>query len=342
MAAESESAHFNAGPWSDMSTAKVSRSSESKLSLPAATAPTKVYWIYAVPLVLIHVAALLAVLPWLFSWTGLIVMVAGVFFYGQAINLCYHRVLAHKSAKLPKWLEHGFVIVALCCMEDTPARWVSTHRRHHNDSDQPSDPHSPLVTFLWGHCGWLMLLNRDSNNLSTYQKFAPDILKDAFYLKLEKSMTWVWLYVAHAALYFAVGMAVGWGTTGSAAAGVQFGLSLLVWGVFLRTVIVWHITWSVNSLTHLFGYRNYDTSDHSRNNWIVAVLAVGEGWHNNHHYDPASASNQHRWWEIDITYYNIKLLEVLGLARDVIPPKHRRRQARHARVGSELGGGRGA
>ena len=119
---------------------------------------------------------------------------------------------------------------------------------------------------------------------------------------------------------------------GGLAVGLQFGASLLVWGVFLRTVVVWHITWSVNSLTHLFGYSNYETDDCSRNNWFVALLTVGEGWHNNHHHDPVSASNQHRWWEIDVTYYQIKLLERLGLAWDVVPPKHvrdrRRRQVK--------------
>jgi stearoyl-CoA desaturase (delta-9 desaturase) len=100
----------------------------------------------------------------------------------------------------------------------------------------------------------------------------------------------------------------------------------VVWGVLVRTVIVWHITWSVNSLTHLFGYQTYDTGENSRNNWLVAVLTVGEGWHNNHHHDPVAASVQRRWWEIDITYYEIKLLQILGLAHDVRPPRHRRRR----------------
>jgi fatty-acid desaturase len=144
-------------------------------------------------------------------------------------------------------------------------------------------------------------------------------------MKLEKN-PWLagWIYLAHAALFFLAGFGFGWYADGLAA-GVQLGLSLLVWGVILRTVIVWHITWSVNSITHLFGYRNYATNENSRNNWLVALLTVGEGWHNNHHEDPASASVQHRWWEIDITYYEIKLLEKLGLAWDVIPPRHHRR-----------------
>jgi stearoyl-CoA desaturase (delta-9 desaturase) len=138
-------------------------------------------------------------------------------------------------------------------------------------------------------------------------------------------------------LFFLVGLGIGW-LTGGAGEGLRFGLSLLVWGVILRTVVVWHITWSVNSLTHLFGYSTYETGDHSRNNWFVALITVGEGWHNNHHHDPASGSNQHRWWELDVTYYELKLLEKLGLARDVVLPRHRRqaaREAARASVGAE-------
>jgi stearoyl-CoA desaturase (delta-9 desaturase) len=162
-----------------------------------------------------------------------------------------------------------------------------------------------------------------------YRRYARDVLEDPFYMALEKRPIWIWL--AHAAIFFVAGLVIGWSGT-DRWAGVQFGLSLLVWGVFVRTVLVWHITWSVNSLTHLFGYSNYDTSDHSRNNWFVAILTVGEGWHNNHHHDPASASNHHRWWELDITYLQIRLLERMGLAHDVIRPRHVRHAARAARA----------
>lgn len=299
-----------------------------KLPLPESIVPGQIRWEYTIPIAMMHLLALLAIVPWLFSWTGLVVMLIGVHVFGQAINLCYHRLLTHRSAQVPRWLEHCFVIIALCCMEDTPAKWVSIHRYHHNHSDEANDPHSPLVAFIWAHIGWLVVRNDKMHNISTYHKFAPDILKDPFYLKMEKSFSWVWIYVAHAALFFIIGFGIGWIAGGSWLAGLQFGLSLLVWGVFVRTVLVWHITWSVNSLTHLFGYSNYDTHDHSRNNWLVALLTVGEGWHNNHHYDPASASNQHRWWEFDVTYYQIKLLEKLGLAKNVILPKHLRNTAR--------------
>jgi fatty-acid desaturase len=109
---------------------------------------------------------------------------------------------------------------------------------------------------------------------------------------------------------------------------LQFALSLLVWGVILRTVYVWHITWAVNSLSHLFGYRTYETGEQSRNNWFVAFITGGEGWHNNHHHDPTSASVQHRWWELDLNFYFIKGLEWLGLATQVVSPTTRRKQRR--------------
>jgi fatty-acid desaturase len=314
-----------------MTAESIDRTTSDRLPLPDTIVKGKIRWSYALPILSLHLLALLAVLPWFFSWTGVILMVLGVHLFGQAINLCYHRILTHRSAVLPKWLEHFFVLVALCCMEDTPGKWVSMHRYHHNHSDHEEDPHSPLVNFLWSHIGWLVIENSATHNIATYRKYAPDILKDPFYMKMEKSFSWVWVYIVHAALFFLAGFAIGWGT-GTVMDGVQFGASLLVWGVYVRTVAVWHITWSVNSLTHLFGYSNYKTDDHSRNNWFVAILTVGEGWHNNHHHDPASASNQHRWWEIDITYYQIKLLEKVGLASKVNPPRHLRRQAREKRI----------
>ena len=302
-----------------------------RLPAPAGACPLRIFWKYAIPIAAVHLLATLAALPWFFSWTGLVLFLVGVPLYGQGINLVYHRLLSHRSFKVSKCLERSFVVGTLCCMQDTPARWVATHRFHHTHSDEPGDPHSPLVAFLWAHVGWLVIRNREVQALSTYEKYARDILDDPFYMRLERSTLWIWIYVAHAALYFLAGL--GWVLLagGTAAAAAQFGLSLLVWGVFLRTVGVWHVTWSVNSVTHLFGYRNYETGENSRNNWLVGLLAAGEGWHNNHHYDPASASVQHRWWEIDPTYYLIKLLERVGLAWDVIPPKHRRVSLRDAR-----------
>ncbi len=295
------------------------------------TVAGRILWVYVVPIVLIHMLALVAVVPWLFSWTGVAVMVLGVHVFGQGINIGYHRLLTHRSFDAPRWVERGFVLLALCCLQDTPARWVANHRHHHKHSDTQPDPHSPLVNFLWSHVGWLALRNEGIHTLSSYQASVPDIIRDPFYRRLEKQPVLVfWAYAAHALLYLVIGAAAGAALaaqgTDRGVAALQSGLSLLVWGVFVRTVVVWHITWSVNSLSHMFGYRNYETGEESRNNWLVALLTVGEGWHNNHHHDPASASNQHRWWELDVSYCEIRLLERIGLARRVLPPRHLRQR----------------
>jgi stearoyl-CoA desaturase (delta-9 desaturase) len=160
--------------------------------------------------------------------------------------------------------------------------------------------------------------------------YARDILKDPFYRWLQASLAWIWILLVHIVLVFCVGVGLGIAQGKPWADSLQLGLSVMVWGVFVRTIVVWHVTWSVNSFSHMFGYRNYDVRDASRNNIIVALLGSGEGWHNNHHADAASASNWHRWWEIDFTWLLIRALRAVGLAYDVIPP----RAKRLARTGS--------
>ncbi|MCI0629754.1 MAG: fatty acid desaturase [Phycisphaerales bacterium] len=295
-----------------------------------ATVVHRIVWVYAVPITLIHLLALAAVLPWLFSWTGLITMLLGVHFIGHlGINIGYHRLLTHRSFRVPRWLEYTFVLLALFCLQDTPARWVANHRHHHNHSDTEPDPHTPLVSFFWSHVGWMLFHNSGIHNLSSYQKLVPDLIQDPFYLRLAKNPALIfWIYLAQIPLFLLPAMAIGYMTAPPDAkpwlAAIQFGLSLVVWGVIVRTVVVWHVTWSVNSLSHMFGYRNYHNDEHSMNNWLVAVMTAGEGWHNNHHHDPASACNQHRWWEFDITFWEIKILEKLGLATRVLPPRRQR------------------
>ncbi|MEM1186440.1 MAG: fatty acid desaturase [Planctomycetota bacterium] len=297
------------------------------LPLPDQVQTGKLLWSYTISIALLHALALPALVPWLFSWTGLVLMVVGVFVFGQGINLCYHRLLTHRSFSVPKWFEHFLVLVALCCAQDTPVKWVAIHRFHHQHSDHQDDPHTPLVNFLWSHIGWLVIRNPGAHNINVYGKYAKDLLQDPFYMRLEKQqLLFVWIYLAHAALFALAGGIAGWLIGGTWSSALQLGLSVLVWGVIVRTVVVWHITWSVNSLTHLFGYQRYKTGENSRNNWLVGLLAVGEGWHNNHHHDPASASNQHRWWEIDPTFYVIKALEFVGIASKVRKPRH----VRHA------------
>jgi len=292
--------------------------SSTRLALPAAVDLRRIVWPYAVTVGLYHLIALLAVLPWFFSTTGVLSVVAGVYvFGGLGINLCYHRLLTHRGLVCPKWLEHGFAFLGVCCMQDTPARWVAVHRRHHEHSDRQEDPHSPLVNFLWGHVGWMLVQNRDLVRLRIYDSYAKDVLRDPFYRRLERTFLYPAIILLSWAVFFLAGVAIGLLSGGSAAEAAQCGASLLIWGVFVRTVVVWHITWSVNSAAHLWGYRNYETGEQSRNNWFVAILTSGEGWHNNHHADPRSARHGHRWWEMDLIFAFIRMLESSGLAWNV-------------------------
>ncbi len=284
--------------------------------------PVRVRWRYAIGIPFIHLLACLAFFPYFFSWTGVVLSILGLYIFGTlGINLCYHRLLTHQGFVAPKWLEHTFAVLGVCTMQDTPACWVAMHRIHHKHSDHRTDPHSPLVNFFWGHCGWLMIINRDFINVYDYEKYTRDILRDPFYLKLERNENWLWIYATSMAVFFLGGFGAALAMGGTLAAAVQFGLSLLVWGVFVRTVVTWHITWSVNSFTHIWGYKNYDTDDNSRNNWLVGLWSNGEGWHNNHHADQRAAAHGHKWWEFDVTWITIRSLEMLGLVRDVVRPR---------------------
>ena len=291
------------------------------LNLPAAVDRTRLVWPYTITVAIYHLAALLAVLPWFFSWTGLILAAIGVFVFGSlGINLGYHRLLTHRGFTSPKWLEHSFAVLGVCSMQDTPARWVAVHRRHHQFSDQQDDPHSPLVHGLWGHVGWMLIENRDLARLGIYDRYAKDILRDPFYRRMEKSFLYPTIVLTSWAIFFAIGLATGLLTGATLPEAAQLGISVLLWAVFVRTVIVWHITWLVNSASHLWGYRTYETGDDSRNNWLVALLSNGEGWHNNHHIDPRSAAHGHKWWEIDVVFWVVRLLEATGLAKQVVRP----------------------
>jgi fatty-acid desaturase len=292
-----------------------------QLALPAAVKLHRIAWFPAFWVVSSHLIALLAFLPWFFSWTGVILFILGDYLIGVlGINVCYHRLLTHRGFRCAKWLEHTLAILGFCCLQDTPARWVAVHRRHHEQADDRPDPHSPLVNFLWAHVGWILVENTELNRLGIYDRYAKDILRDNFYRHLERNLWQVWIIVLSWAAFFGGGFLIEILMGGTPMEAVQFGASLLIWGVFVRTVVVWHQTWAVNSVTHLWGYRNYPTDEESRNNVFVGILSNGEGWHNNHHADPRSARHGHRWWELDTTYLTIRLLERLGLAWDVVRP----------------------
>lgn len=294
----------------------------------AARAERKGYapdWLNIIGIGYYHLAALLAFVPWFFSWSGVVLFVAGLYVFGAlGINLGYHRLLTHRGFVCPKWLEHFLVIVAVCSFQDTPARWVAVHRRHHEHADEEPDPHTPIVSFLWAHVGWLLVVSDDMERMHIYSRYARDIVRDPFYRRLDKPAAYLGVIIASWVVFFALGYLIAAATGATAIESLQFALSIVVWGVFLRTVVVWHITWSVNSVTHIWGYRNYETDEKSTNNVIVAILTSGEGWHNNHHADPRSARHGHRWWEFDLVYWTIRLLGFVGLAKDIAEPNQHR------------------
>ena len=295
--------------------------SHARLRLPQGVRPLRIDRVRAGPIVLYHLAAMLALLPWFFSWTAVVAALVGIYVFATlGINVCYHRLLTHRGFVCPIWLEHCLTILGVCCAQDTPARWVAIHRKHHHHSDDGADPHSPSVNFIWGHMGWLFLVNRELNPIGIFDRYARDLLRDPFYVALERNHLYFKLNVLSWLVFFGGGFIVGWMTGDGIGDVVQFGMSVLIWGVFVRTVFVWHLTWSVNSVTHRWGYRNYETGEDSRNNILIGLITNGEGWHNNHHADPRAARHGHKWWELDVTYLSVRVLGMLGLARDISEP----------------------
>jgi stearoyl-CoA desaturase (delta-9 desaturase) len=292
---------------------------------PVLPRPKLVVWFLAT-LVAVHLLALTAFTPYVFVWWGIPLVLIGNFIFGSmGINLGYHRMLTHKAATFPTLLERLWVLCGVCSLEGSPLWWVCVHRIHHQHSDDSGDPHSPRESFFWGHMQWIYTADPRQRSLSTFEKYIPDLMTDPFLRWLHRGNKWIMVYAAHALLIAAIGFGLGFLIEDTTAAAVQLGTQVFVWGVLVRTVYVWHITWLVNSAAHRWGYRSYQTSDRSRNNAVVALLTNGEGWHNNHHATPRACSQGHRWWEIDLTFTAVRAFQLVGLAWDVVPvkvPKH--------------------
>jgi stearoyl-CoA desaturase (delta-9 desaturase) len=288
-------------------------------SLP--TARKRVFWLFLV-IVAMHILLPLAFLPYTFAWWGIAVVLLGNFIFGSiGINLGYHRMLTHSAAKFPGPLERLWVLLGVCSMEGSPLFWVCTHRIHHQHSDGRDDPHSPRWSFFWGHLEWIYTEDPRRQSLETYSRYVPDLMGDKFLRWLHRGNKWLLVWACHVVALAALGYLAGFLIFSDSADAIQFGTRWLLWSVVVRTVYVWHITWLVNSAAHRWGYRNYKTGDNSTNNWFVALLTNGEGWHNNHHATPRACSQGHRWWELDLTYSFVRLLQCVGLAWDVAPVK---------------------
>ena len=257
----------------------------------------KMNWPTSLVLVLFHLGAIAAL--FMFSWRNLLISMALYWItVGWGISLGYHRLHTHRSYKVPLWMEYFFAVCGALTLEGGPIFWVATHRIHHQKSDQPGDPHSPHDGAWWAHMGWILFGETNHNNTRLMSKYAPDLAKHKFYIWLNN---WHWVpMVALGVILLAIG-----------------GFPLMCWGIFLRVVLGLHATWLVNSATHMWGKRRFTTKDDSRNNWWVALMTFGEGWHNNHHAHPTSARHGLAWYEFDISWITLKLLKAVGLAKQV-------------------------
>jgi stearoyl-CoA desaturase (delta-9 desaturase) len=287
-------------------------------SVPVASdspAADSVDWARILPFAGMH----LACLGVLWVGTSAVAVAAAVALYLLrmfAITGFYHRYFSHRTFKTSRATQFVFALVGASAVQRGPIWWAAHHRHHHAHSDRPEDVHSPLQHgFLWAHMGWFL----------SRRHFTPDLGRVRDLLRFPE-LRWLDRFDILVPFLLALGLlALGrfldarWPELGTS------GAQMLVWGFFISTVACYHGTYTINSLCHVWGRRRYATSDGSRNNFLLAILTLGEGWHNNHHRYPMSARQGFYWWEIDLTYYGLRLLEMLGLIRDLktVPPRIR-------------------
>lgn len=264
----------------------------------------RIAWVASIPFFLVHATCLLAFYTGV-SWKLVLAAVGLYYFRMLGITIAYHRYFAHRSFKTGRVFQFVLAFWATTSAQKGALWWAAHHRHHHRESDQPNDLHSPVQDgFWWSHVGWILSNRYNDTNLAGIKDFAryPELVF------LNKH------YLLPPFLMALTLLAIG-------------GFPLLVWGFFISTVMLWHGTFAINSLTHVFGKRRYRTTDTSRNNWLLALLTCGEGWHNNHHYHQNTANQGWFWWEIDFSYYLLKLFALLGLVSDLRKPSDEVRYA---------------
>jgi stearoyl-CoA desaturase (delta-9 desaturase) len=261
----------------------------------------RIQWLSSIPFFAVHLAAVLGVASLGFSWKGVALAVGLYYVRMFGVTAGYHRYFSHRSFRTSRPVQLALALLAMSSSQKGVLWWAGHHRVHHKYSDRAGDVHSVLRDgFLWGHLGWILSAKNaetDRTRVRDWTKFPELVWLDRFW----------WVPPAT----FAVGLY---------AAGGWFAL---VWGFFVSTTLLWHGTFTINSLTHMFGTRRYETTDNSRNNPVLAVITLGEGWHNNHHYYQRAARQGFFWWEIDPTYYVLRVLAWLGVIWDLHEPPAR-------------------
>ncbi|MGB8509823.1 MAG: fatty acid desaturase [Pyrinomonadaceae bacterium] len=258
---------------------------------------TGINWSTCITMVVFHAATIVAL--FMFTWQGL---AAAAFLWwvsgSLGIGMGYHRLLTHRGFKTPKWVEYFLTVCAMLTLESGAINWVATHRIHHAHTDAPGDPHTPRDGTWWAHMGWILTGTAQQYDDAILRKYTPDLMKDKVHVWLNK------YFYLPLVLCGVILLAIG-------------GWPLMMWGIFVRVTVGWHATWLVNSATHLWGTRRFETKEDSTNNFIVAILTFGEGWHNNHHAHPRAARHGLAWYEVDVNWMGIRALQLLGLAHDI-------------------------
>ena len=306
---------------------KCDRHVQSAAAFPPATLTHKLIMAAAVGLPLF--GCLIAIpLTWRYGfmgWLYLSMLVGGWLLTGMGITIGFHRLLTHRSFETYKWVRTFWMALGALSVEGSPLVWCAVHRRHHEHSDQPGDPHSPhlhgngwwnALRGLWyAQAGWLFTGYWSSPDL---QRYVPDLLAERSLVLVDK-LYYLWVIVSLALPAIIGGLAtLSW----------QGAFLGLIWGGLVRIFVTHHITWSINSICHVFGRREYAAHDESRNNWLCGLLGLGEGWHNSHHAFPTSARHGLEWWQFDASWLVIRAMQAVGLAWNVRLPSDAQRAAK--------------
>ncbi|MDX1573064.1 MAG: acyl-CoA desaturase [Methylophaga sp.] len=269
---------------------------------PTRTGSREIDWLRIIPFIGLHLACLAV----FFVGISTIAVVTAIGLYLLrmfAITAFYHRYFSHKAFKTSRPVQFIFALLGASATQRGPLWWAAHHREHHRHADQQADPHSPRQGFLWSHMGWFLsnsYYQADYSLVKDLKKYPELCLLDRFDILMP---------VLLAIGLFAFGSFLEHSQPQLGTSGAQ----MLVWGFFISTVVLIHATLAINSLAHRFGKQRYNTGDDSRNNALLALLTLGEGWHNNHHHYPVSARQGFYWWEVDISYYLLKCMAKLGL-----------------------------
>ncbi|HET9529253.1 MAG TPA: acyl-CoA desaturase [Blastocatellia bacterium] len=253
-----------------------------------------------IPFIFMHVACLAVIFTGV-SWSAVLICAALYFIRMFALTAGYHRYFSHRTYKTSRFFQFVLGLLGTLAVQKGPLWWAAHHRRHHKYTDQEGDVHSPVQDgFWWSHVGWIISIKYDETDWDAIKDFAR-----------YPEMRWLnkWHLVPPITLAVVLFLIGGW--------------QWLVWGFFVSTVILYHGTFSINSLAHMWGTRRYQSGDDSRNNLLLALITGGEGWHNNHHYYMSTVKQGFFWWEIDTSYYVLRALSWVGLVWDLrMPPKH--------------------